>query len=704
MSALPAPFPLPELARSLTSLPGVGPATARALAARGLHTWGDALFFFPRRYQDRRHPRPVAELVPGSLAVVKGTLLSSGPWGRRGKVYRMLLEDQSGRLGCLWFHFRKPQMARFERGEELVVVGQVGQDRQGLPQMIHPEVYRAAEVGPDHPSLGRLLPVYPQVEGVRPGNLRRIMEQLLKRTAPAIPDPLFGLLPPDLYPLPAGRALLQAHLPPPDCPDGELEPENSSWRRSLAVNELLYFELGLALKRGRRRRARARPLVSEGHLLRRFIDGLGFELTPGQKRALHEIQKDLARSRPMSRLLSGDVGTGKTVVAAAAVVLAAQCGVQSALMAPTEVLALQHHRSLQQMLEPLGVTVVLATGSQNGSQRHEVCKSLENGAPLVVGTHALLSRRLQFADLGLVIIDEQHRFGVQQRLELAGKAEQPHLLVLSATPIPRTLALALAGHLDISDLPEKPLATPPVQTQVLEHRQRRQALEAMEQALERGEQVYVICPLVEESGQPAVQDAVRTHRRLSEYFEQYQVGLLHGRLPSPRQQQVLQEFREGDIQVLVATTVVEVGVDVGRATLMVVLGADRFGLSQLHQLRGRVGRGRRPGRCILVSGPQPSELARQRLQLLSSTSDGHRLAEADLVLRGPGEALGRRQSGLPPFRVARWDRDAKNLPLMRRIIGQWLELDPEMTSPELAPLRRETLRRWGRRLGLVDAG
>ncbi len=704
MSAPPSPFPLPELARSLISLPGVGPATAKALAARGLHTWGDALFFFPRRYQDRRHPRPVAELVPGTLAVVKGTLLSSGTWGRRGKVYRMLLEDHSGRLDCLWFHFRKPHLTRFEKGEDLLVVGEVGRDQQGRPQMIHPEVYRAGEVGPDHPSVGRLLPVYPQVEGIRPGNLRRIMEHLLKRVAPAIEDPLFGLLPLDLYPLPAGQALMQAHLPGPDCPDSELEPDGSSWRQSLAVNELFYFETGLALKRGQREQSRARPLAPEGRLLRRFLAGLGFELTPGQRAAIEEIQRDMAQSRPMSRLLSGDVGTGKTVVAAAAAVLAAECGAQSALMAPTEVLALQHHHSLQRMLEPLGIPVVLATGSQNGAQRQAVQRELGNGTPLVVGTHALLSRDIQFTDLGLAIIDEQHRFGVQQRLNLAGKAEQPHLLVLSATPIPRTLALALAGHLDISDLPEKPLAGPPVETLVLEHSKRRQALEAMEQTLERGEQVYVICPLVEESNRLAAQDAVRTHRRLGEYFGQYQVGLLHGRLPSEQQQAILDQFRQGRIQVLVATTVVEVGVDVARATLMVVLEADRFGLSQLHQLRGRVGRGRRPGRCILVSGPRPSEMARQRLRAVAATCDGRRLAEADLMLRGPGEALGRRQSGLPPFRVARWDRDAESIPLIRRIIGQWLTHDPDMASPELAPLRRETLRRWGRRLGLLDAG
>lgn len=704
MSTMPTPFALPELARSLSALAGVGPATARALAARGLRTWGDALFFLPLRYQDRRRPLPVAELEPGQTALVRGVVRSAGRWGRRGKVFRLVLEDEAGgRLTCLWFRFKRAHLESFRVGEELFAVGRVDQGQGGGVQMSHPELYRVAEVGPDHPAVGRVVPVYPQVEGVRPGSLRRIMAGLVQRVCPRISDPLAGLLPEDLYPLAAGEALARAHLPPQDSEPQDLDPEAAPWRRSLAVNELLYFELGLALARQQRQQEPARPLDPPGRLLERFLAGLPFTLTPGQEQAVAALRRDLARPSPMARLLAGDVGTGKTVVAAAAVCLAAETGVQSAFMAPTEVLARQHHATLRRYLEPLGLEVALAVGSQNHTQRRQGREAAQNGAALVVGTHALLSEGFAFKNLGLCIIDEQHRFGVRQRLGLTGKGDQPHLLVLSATPIPRTLALALAGHLEVSELPQRPGGRPPVKTSLLEHAERGQAVQAVGAALKRGEQVYVICPLVEESQRLPAQDAVQTARRLARYFQGVKVGLLHGRMEGAEQQAVLEEFRRGESRILVATTVVEVGVDVPGASLMVVLGAERFGLSQLHQLRGRVGRGQRPGSCILVMGPEPGEAARQRLELLCRTTDGRALAEADLELRGPGQALGARQSGLPPFRLASWARDAHLVPRLREIVAGWLEQDPELASPELAAVKRECLRRWERRLGLAGA-
>jgi ATP-dependent DNA helicase RecG len=391
-------------------------------------------------------------------------------------------------------------------------------------------------------------------------------------------------------------------------------------------------------------------------------------------------------------------------VAACAAALAVEAGVQAALMVPTEVLARQHAATLSRYLEPLGLRVALALGGQNGPQRLEAAEAAAGKADLLVGTHALFSQRLAFKDLGLVIIDEQHRFGVHQRLALSAKGDRPHLLVLSATPIPRTLALALAGHLDLSDLPQRPGGQPQVETQVLEFGDRRQAVEALAQTVQDGEQAYVICPLVEASDKIEAQDAVATARRLAAYFPQHPVELLHGRMDGAEQQAALARFRKGESKVLVATTVVEVGVDVPAATLMIVLGAERFGLSQLHQLRGRVGRGDKPGACLLVAGPQPGELAQRRLAVLTQTSDGSRIAEADLYLRGPGEALGEKQSGLPPFRVARWERDAEIVPKLREIIAGWLKEDPEVNSDKLAPIKQEAIRRWGRRLGLVEAG
>ena len=700
----PTPFDLPDLASSLNKLPGVGPATAQALAAKGLRTWGDALFFLPIRYEDRREPKPIAQLNQGELAVVRGKVLSSGLWGRRGKVWRLVLADDSGQLVCLWFRFKKPHLQSFAKGDEVFAVGEPAEAKGGGLQMAHPEIYRSSEVKPGHNGVGLIAPVYPGLEGVRPGSVRKFMAALIQRIAGRIPDPLHGMLPPALYPMDAGSAIGRAHQPPLEAAPQDLDPMAAPSRQTLAVNELFYFELGLALKRRQRETRSSKALAGPGRLLESFLTGLPFELTPGQKQSLDEIRTDLAQPRPMGRLLMGDVGTGKTVVAAAAAVLAAETGVQTALMAPTEVLARQHQATLSQLLGPLGLKVALATGSQNGAERDEVRQAMAGDAVLVVGTHALISGGADFRELGLVIIDEQHRFGVHQRLKLAAKGAEPHLLVLSATPIPRTLALALAGHLEISDLPERPGARPPVATRLVAYDQRRQAVEVMAKALKQGEQVYVVCPLVEASQAVEAQDVITTQRNLAAYFSDYQVGLLHGRMGADEQEAALAAFKAGQSRILCATTVVEVGVDVPEATLMVVLAAERFGLSQLHQLRGRVGRGEKPGQCLLVAGPEPGELGQERLRALSSTSDGRQVAEADLMLRGPGEALGAKQSGLPPFKVARWSLDADLVPPLREAIGAMLEADPEMKGAGNEALKKEAVRRWGRRLGLLEAG
>ena len=505
-------------------------------------------------------------------------------------------------------------------------------------------------------------------------------------------------------PCPAGQAILQAHNPPHETAGQDLDPDAALWRQTLAKNELFYYELGLSLKRREREASPGRALDSAGELLNSLLSSLPFELTEGQRQAVEQIRTDMARPSPMGRLLCGDVGTGKTVVAAAAAALAAEAGVQTAIMAPTEVLARQHLATLEGFLKPLGLETALITGSLSGAEKRQVQEKAAAGAQVIVGTHALISGGFEFRDLGLVIIDEQHRFGVHQRLKLTAKGLEPHLLVLSATPIPRTLALALAGHLEISDLPQRPGGTPKVETRLVAHAARIQAVEEVKQALGRGEQVYVICPLVEESQSIEAQDAIETHRRLAGYFPDAEVGLLHGRMSSEEQQAALAGFKSGRTRVLVATTVVEVGVDVPGATLMVILTAERFGLSQLHQLRGRVGRGEKPGYCILVAGSNAGEHAMQRLKVLCSTLDGLAVAEADLHIRGPGEALGERQSGLPPFKVADWTRDAELVPPMRELIQSWLAEDPDLAAESLAPIKAECLRRWGRRLGLAGAG
>lgn len=694
------PFPPKKLAQSLQSRKGVGPATAGALDRRGLATLGDALFFFPRAYQDRRRVTLISELADGVHAVVRGQVSKLGRFGQGGKGYRLVLTDSSANIACLWFRYKRAQMQEYEPGREVVAVGDVSASPRGDLQMVHPQLFEPEDLESDHPALGRLVPVYPEVEGVAQGKLRRVMAELIDEMAVLIKDPLHGLLDDDLYPMAAGDALAHAHRPGPDALDQDLDPGQASWRKALAGNELFYYELALALKRQGREKSKAKPLAPAGELVGRLLASLDFKLTQGQIEAMEAIRQDLARKWPMGRLLMGDVSTGKTMVALAAMCLAAEAGSQSALMAPTEILARQHYATLQKHLEPLGLEVVLCTGSSNGEEQRAIRERVTAGAAVVVGTHALLSAGVEFSGLGLVIIDEQHRFGVHQRLRLAAKGTRPHLLVLSATPIPRTLALALAGHLEVSDLPQRVGGSPQVTTRLLEHGQRKAAVEAMSGALAKDERVYVICPLVEASDKIDAQDAVTTHRRLSEFFDGVGVGLLHGRMEGEDQQQVLADFTIGKTPILVATTVVEVGVDVPQATLMVVLGAERFGLSQLHQLRGRVGRGQRPGTCLLVAGTSPSELGLQRLQVLAATQSGREVAEADLGLRGPGEALGRSQSGLPPFRAARWLDDAHLVPGMREVIEGWLADDPELAGDALAPIKAEALRRWAKHMGL----
>ena len=577
----------------------------------------------------------------------------------------------------------------------------VAENARGVLQMAHPELYKADQIGPGHPSVGRIVPVYSELGGVARGKVRRFMAELVDRVCPEIPDPLYGLLPEVLYPLTVGRAFEQAHQPPNEATDQDLDPELAAWRRVLALNELLHYELALALRRGRYQTSRAKPLDPPGEMLAEFVARLPFKLTQGQNQALSAVLADIAQIRPMARLLAGDVGSGKTVVAAAAAAAAAEAGVQTALMAPTEVLARQHFNTLGEYLGPLGIELALVLGGAGPDEKKQASHAAAGGARVLVGTHALLASGLEFGDLGLVIIDEQQRFGVHQRLGLARKGSAPHMLVLSATPIPRTMALALGGHMDISGLDQLPGNRPKVKTTVLGYEQRREAVEAMTKRLEAKEQVYVICPLVEASDKIEANDAVQTHRRLADYFPKYNVDLLHGRMDGAQQQQVLDGFRSGEIDILVATTVVEVGVDVANATLMVVLGAERFGLSQLHQLRGRVGRGSKPGHCCLVAGPDPGETGQMRLETLARTADGLEVAEADLALRGPGQTLGDRQSGLLPLRICSWPADLELLEPIRQALAAWLA---NPGDERVKPVVDEALRRWGREMGLMMAG
>jgi ATP-dependent DNA helicase RecG len=695
----PSPPPATPFDPALLDLDGVGPRTASRLASRGLPSPLDLLFWLPRRYDDRRRLVPIAELVPGQRAVARGTVASVRVYGRPWKrIMEVVVEDGGHRLSGLWFSSRRPPPDSFTVGEPVILAGLVGEYR-GRRQMPHPVVVHE-DTGPGD-RVGRIVPVYAPVPGVA----GRVVEQAVRcaagRAGELAPDPL----PPEIRSrrglLPLAEALGLAHVPPDDIDDAELDAwtdGRSPAHRRLAYDEFLYLQLALAIRR-RESAGHAAPALAGdagGDLPSRVGRLLGLEPTAAQRRAIGEIAADLGRETPMRRLLQGDVGSGKTLVALAAVLAAVDGGCQAALMAPTEILAEQHMRTLEPALGRLGLRAALHLGQARSSSRKKALAGFADGRiRLAIGTHALIQGAVRFSRLGLVVVDEQHRFGVSQRLGLVGKGPEgrsPHLLVLTATPIPRTLALTVHGDLDVSVLDELPPGRRPVETRCWSPGEAEAAYADIARALGDGEQAYVVCPLIEESEKLCARAAEERHAALAGRFGADRVGLLHGRLEPERRDAVMDAFLAGGIGVLVTTTVIEVGVDVPGATVMVVEGAERFGLAQLHQLRGRVGRGRRASRCHLIADPASGDAAR-RLAVLAATGDGFAVAEADLAIRGPGELFGRVQAGLPGFRFGDLARDAELLAAAREDVARLVAGDPGMERPPLRALREELARR-----------
>ena len=676
---------LPER-RAVTVLPGVGPRQAERLARLGVHTLGDLWFHLPLRYQDRTRVWPLAALRPGQEVLVCGTVLSARvvPGRRRTLVVR--LQDASGGvLGLRFFHFGAAQLRQFAEGVVLSAFGEVRPGIQGL-EMVHPEYH----LGEAQPQAG-LTPVYPTTEGLGQARLRRWVGAALELAEEGC---LGEWLPPSWCRdagLPSLRdALFTVHRPPPEALEAILAGEHPAQRR-LALEELLAHHLGLRRARQCHRRRRAPRVDSSETALAPLLDRLPFHLTGAQRRVLREVAADLARAEPMLRLVQGDVGSGKTVIAAAAAWWLARSGWQTALMAPTELLAEQHAANLAGWLAPLGVEVVLLNGRQRAAERRQVLEAISEGrAGVAVGTHALFQESVRFARLGLVIVDEQHRFGVHQRLALREKGvvgdRAPHQLVMTATPIPRTLAMTAYGDLDVSSIDELPPGRTPVETVVIPERRRDEVVARVRAACGAGRQAYWVCPLVDESEQLACQAAEETAVRLREELAELRVGLVHGRMKGEEKAAVMTAFKAGEIDLLVATTVIEVGVDVPNATVMIIDNAERLGLAQLHQLRGRVGRGRGRSVCVLLYHGRLSATARARLAVLRESNDGFVIAERDLALRGPGEVLGTRQTGLVGLRVADLERDAVLIPLACEWAERLLQHHPEAVEP--------LLRRW----------
>ena len=668
----------------LAALAGVGPRVAEKLAARGLLTLQDLWLQLPRQYEDRTRISPIRELRPGEAAQVEGVVEAIERGFRYRPMLRVAISDGSrATLVLRFFHFRAAQVAQFAPGVRVRCYGTPRAGQHGL-EIVHPS-YRVLD--DDGHALGdRLDPVYPAIEGLGPISLRRLIGQALDR----LPDAeALELLPASMREslrLPSLRdALLTVHRPARDADVGALLAGTHPAQQRLALEELLAHHLSLRRQWIALQRDRAFALAGPGVLARQLREGLPFALTGAQQRVFAQLSGDLAKPVPMLRLVQGDVGSGKTVVAALAAMLAIECGRQAALMAPTELLAEQHLVNLRAWLEPLGVRVEWLAGKVTGKARSRALDDVASGvAQMVVGTHALMQEGVRFHDLALAIVDEQHRFGVHQRLALREKGAAndavPHQLVMTATPIPRTLAMTAYADLDVSSIDELPPGRTPVQTVALSAERRPELVERIRGACAEGRQAYWVCTLIDDSDEVVAQAAQSTFEALSAALPELRIGLVHGRMKPALKQSTMRAFKDGSLDLLVATTVIEVGVDVPNASLMIVENAERLGLAQLHQLRGRVGRGSAASSCVLLYQPPLSALARERLETMRQTHDGFVIAEKDLELRGPGELLGTRQTGLAAFRVADLGRDAGLLPLVRDLADQLPGQSPEIAD------------------------
>ncbi len=666
------------------ALPGVGPALVATLARLGLERVQDLWFHLPLRYEDKTRISTIGDLCVGERAQVEGVVEAIERGFRYRPQLKVAIVDASRQTLLLrFFHFNRAQAEQLRPGTRLLCYGDVRHGAQGL-EMVHPNYQRLS--GDAAVVVDELLsPVYPTTEGLSSKRLAGVIGKALA-LLPAATQ--LELIPPRLCAqcgLTSLRdALLYVHRPPVDANLAQLTLGLHPAQQRLAFEELLTQHLSLKRMRAAIRRRIAPELGGDGGLRRRLLAGLPFELTAAQQRVAAEVAADLARPQPMLRLVQGDVGSGKTVVAALAALAAVESGQQVALMAPTELLAEQHLHNFRQWLQPLGIEVEWLAGKVTGKARKLALERVASGAPVVIGTHALMQEGVAFARLGLVIVDEQHRFGVQQRLSLRDKGREgervPHQLVLTATPIPRTLAMSAYADLDVSSIDELPPGRTPVQTIAISNARRSEVIERIRVACGEGRQVYWVCTLIEESEQLRAQAAEVAYAELSAALAGFRIGLIHGRMKPKEKQAVMDAFKRGELAILVATTVIEVGVDVPNASLMVIENSERLGLAQLHQLRGRVGRGALASNCVLLYQPPLGQLARERLQVMRDTTDGFRIAEKDLELRGPGEVLGTRQTGELSFRIADLSRDAHLLPAVQRVGESMLEEHPEQTE------------------------
>jgi len=766
-----------EPSTSVQYVKGIGPRLAEILAAKDIKTVDDLLHYLPFRYEDRLNPRSVAELRAGEMATVIAEVRNSGLFRtRRMPIFQLTVGQGRNRLKCLWFNATYLE-GRFQPGQMVALYGKVEADRDGQLQIMQPQyeilgdIYEeggasaAEKKAAASLEIGRIVPIYESAGQGRltPRWFRRIIRWALENLNPDLPDPIPSAVRAHLSLVSPREALWRVHWPEAGESFADLETSRTPAHIRLIFDELFFIELGLELKR-REQKAQTGVAFQINDAVRQAIKKiLPFHPTTAQKRVLKEIATDMQTPYPMRRLLQGDVGSGKTIVAFQAAIIAIENGYQVALMAPTEILAQQHYFSARQILEKAGYRIVLLTGSLEQDRKRDVRRHIAQGnAQLIIGTHALIQDRVEFEKLGLVIVDEQHRFGVMQRLKLMKKSEdarvgtglspvqaegskaaqarvartcpereskgpspanaqlseasiresshrsdpEPDVLVMTATPIPRTLALTLYGDLDLSVLDELPPGRTPIITRAVPDERAADVWDFVGKQIAKGHQTYVVYPVIEENEERELKAAEQMHRQLREkVFPNLHVGLLHGRLDPDTKERIMREFQRGEIQILVSTTVIEVGVDVSNATVMVIEHADRFGLAQLHQLRGRIGRGAAKSYCVLMHGGKVSEEGQRRLDAMVRTTDGFQIAELDLELRGPGDFFGTKQAGIPSFRVANLIRDRELLEAAKREAGFVIGgPNAELSKEEIARALKAMRARWSLSYGLAEVG
>lgn len=699
-----------DLKSPLLSIKGVGPKIASLLAKMGMKTIEDLLYHFPQRYDDRRNIRKIGTLKKGEVQQVIGEVLAAGESSlvARRKLYEVVIGDGTGTLTLKWFHYNKRYMkSLYPEGKRFLASGEV-KTFGGSREMIHPDMERLEEGEEIRDDFLKILPVYPLTEGLSQRVIRKIMTDAVDRFSAKVKDAIPCYIKDKRDLINGADALYALHLPHKKANIKALNDKVSHAHGSLVYDEFFFLELGIAIRSQGVELEKGVEIDLKCGLKERLLEKLPFELTDAQKRVIAEVEGDLAAKFPMHRLLQGDVGCGKTMVALISALHAAEAGYQSAIMAPTEILAEQHFINIHALAAKLGLKVALIKGSMTAKDKSEVIKQIADGSvEIIIGTHAMIQEGVLFKRLGLGIIDEQHRFGVIQRgvlRDMGAGGLVPNIMVMTATPIPRSLAMTVYGDLELSVIDELPPGRQEIKTKVYHEREREKVYRLILGELEKGRQAYIVYPLVEESEKMELLDATGMAGELSAVFSDFKVGLIHGRMKVDEKEEVMAAFKEGSLNILVSTTVIEVGIDIPNASVMVVEHAERFGLSQLHQLRGRVGRGSDKSICILLAQYQKSDEARERLRVMERYSSGFDISEADLRLRGPGDFLGTRQSGLPDFRIGNILKDERILKEAREDAFEIIEKDPQLESEDNALLKETLNERWQGRLQLAGVG